>query len=458
MEAALYDLAVQHAAFPISPANADKVATRAATCGKDLIGNPIGEDLTEALLLAGLFLPLIPDEGTYRQIAQLAIKSCQDNTTFQARISRVAATCMLAGAMLDDDKQFFEHNAALLLPPTEELNALEAEISASTKLDSAQKAGCHGIILRCRTWVALQKCVATCYNARLAKEAEATLLSIVDMARAEFTNESKALNARRNAILGPTSPMTAWLDLENSAFDLILAGIALQFSLGDGFSPQYFHDVTTHKVGSEQLQAFVAYHGTVQTEAVECVLASASNLPAKDTLYPTTLTFAYVLRGVIMALEIHATSFKLWRLPPAREPIWSLLLRAVEDTIRRLKGGGGGLAARITVGTLGAARETIRRWKGELVNRPYNPNLTPRPILTPDGTATITMPSSAVPSPSASLPSPHRFDSAGPRNGVINGEMQGAAYDPLVSSFAEWIAGIDWNQFVVPEERPNLYP
>lgn len=452
METAQYDLAIQHGAFPISPTNADKVATWTAWYCRDLIANPVGEDLTAALLLAASFLPLIPDVGVFRQIAVLALDSCKSDT-LASRISRVEASTMHGAAILDDDEEFYAQNSALRLPSINELEALEAEVDSSDLL-YAQKAGCYATLLRCRGWIAMQKCVAACHDARCSDDDEPTRLAAIDAARMQFSTDSKALCSRRGVLLS-TSPLAAWLELENCAHDLIISGIVLHFTLGDRYSPQYLHDVASHRAGSKPLQAFVDVHGPLNAESTECMLAAVSNLPTRDVLYPTTLTFAYALRGVIMALEIHAASFKIWRLPPPREPVWNLLLRSVDDTLRRLKGGGGQAAARITITSLGAARETIRRWRAELMKRPFNPALTPRPALTPD------TPTAAG---AAAKAATRTVTGNGPNNPQLNGTVKGfepvagfeqQGFDPMVTSFAEWIAGIDWNQFATLDLTPE---
>ncbi|CAK9784843.1 hypothetical protein CC85DRAFT_289558 [Cutaneotrichosporon oleaginosum] len=448
LEAALCDLALQHAAFPISPTNADKVATWTAWYCRQLIADPRGEYLSAALLLAAWFLPLLPDNTVYRDLATRALQSAQDDT-FESRISRVCASALLGGALLNDDDAFYVQSAALQLPSVEELDELEAEIGASPSLSNQAKAGCHAIILRCRAWIVMKKCVVDMGDARRSGDPESKQLARMDTARIEFTNASKALCARRGAILS-VSPLAAWLDFENCALDLLISGMVLHFTLGDNFTPQYFYDVSTGEAGSESLQTFMSVHGPLNAESTECMLAAVSNLPTKDVLYPTTLTFAYAMRGVIMALEIHATSFKLWRLPPPREPVWNLLLRSVDDTLRRLKGGGGQVAARIAIASVGAARETIRRWRAELVRRPFNPNHAPRPTITPDGPSPATAKAVAAKTGVAGVVpgtlSAGLFSGFEPAAGF---ELQG--FDPMVTSFAEWIAGIDWNQFVVTE-------
>ncbi|BEI80814.1 hypothetical protein CcaverHIS002_0113430 [Cutaneotrichosporon cavernicola] len=449
IESAQCDLALQHAAFPVSQGNADKVATWTAWYCRKLLADPTGEYLTDALLLAAWFLPLLPDNSVFRDLATHALHSCQDDT-FQSRISRVCASALLGGALLNDDEAFYDQSAALQLPSVAELDALETEIGTVTTLTNPQKAGCHGIILRCRSWIVMKKCVVDMGDARRSGEPEPKQLSRMDVARVDFTNANRALCARRGAILS-TSPLAAWLDFENCALDLLISGMLLRFTLGDDFTPQSFYNVSTGRTGSEALQTFVGVHGPINAESTECLLAAVSNLPTKDVLYPTTLTFAYAMRGVIMALEIHATSFKLWRLPPPREPVWNLLLRTVDDTLRRLKGGGGQVAARIAIAFIGAARETIRRWRTELVRRPFNPNTTPnythRQPLTPDTPTTAATKAAAT---NGFGPSPLEHPSLGNVFEHVAGfESQG--FDPMVASFAEWIAGINWNQFVMPE-------
>jgi hypothetical protein len=288
----------------------------------------------------------------------------------------------------------------------------------------------------------MKTCVVDMWDARQSGEPEANQLGRLDAARIEFTKTSKALCTRRGALLS-TSPLAAWLDFENCALDLLVSGMVLHFTLGDNFTPQYFFDVSTGEAGSDALQTFMNVHGPLNAESTECMLAAVSNLPTKDILYPTTLTFAYAMRGVIMALEIHATSFKMWRLPPPREQVWNLLLRSVDDTLRRLKGGGGQVAARIAIASVGAARETIRRWRADLVRRPFNPNHTPSAVITPDYTAGKAMQMGTKPSAPQPTGLTNGFEPA------VGFESQG--FDPMVTSFAEWIAGIDWNQFVLPE-------
>lgn len=449
LEAAQCDLAIQHGAFPTNPANGDKVATWTAWYCRDLIANPAGEHLTEALLLAAVFLPLIPDRGVFRQIAILALQSCQEDT-LQSRICHVESSTLLGAAILDDDDEFYAQNSALKFPSIDELDKLEVDVTASS-LPPSQKVGCYGSLLRCRAWVAMQQCVADCYTAVRSAEPEAARLTVIDHARMRFSNESRALWVRRGALLS-SSPLATWLDFENHALDLIISGIVLHFALGDQFSPQFFYDVSCHKAGSEVQQSFLDVHGPLNSESTERVLAAVSNLPTKDVLYPTTLTFAYSLRGIIMALEIHAASFKLWRLPPPREPVWALLFRSVDDTLRRLKGGGGQVAARITITSLSAARETIRRWRAELVTRSYNPSASNRPTTTPETPVSSTSATTPLLKPGLSQPN----GTSTVTNGFepVPGFAQ-QAFDPMVTSFAEWIADIDWNQFAIADLTPE---
>ncbi|GMK57463.1 hypothetical protein CspeluHIS016_0402970 [Cutaneotrichosporon spelunceum] len=388
LEAAQCDLALQHAAFPVSPANADKVATWAARYCQQLLANPTGQYVTAAFLLAAWFLPLLPDNSVFRELATYALRSCEGDT-FESRISRVCASALLGGALLDNDESFCDQSAALQLPSVAELDALATEIETATTLTNRQKAACHGIILRCHSWIVMKKCLIDVRDAQLSDESEPRQLSRIDDARIEFTNANRGLCNRRRAVLS-TSHLAAWLEFESCALDLLISGMLLHFTLGDNFTPQSFYDVSTCRAGSEALQTFVRVHGPINAESTECLLAALANLPTKDVLYPTTLTFAYAMRGVIMALEIHATSFKLWREPPPREPVWNLLLRTADDTLRRLKGGGGQVAA------------------------------PPQPTSLANG-----------------------FE---PDAGF---ESQG--FDPMVASFAAWIAGINWNQFVMPE-------
>lgn len=419
LEAAQYVLAAEHGIIPSYLA--EPLYCLARSYRAELFLKPTDVHAPQVLLFASTFVALNetcsdslnPPTG---EMATLALRSSKA-AGLQGKISRVLAAIYIAAGHLTDDQGYFVKFASLELPTMAELIALQAQVETA-KLTAPQMAGCMGVILRCRAWVLFQRCINACTEAE--EEDEPMRLAAVDDARATWTSDGLALDAERTALLQSAPSLLSWLELEHTALDLVLSGVSLHFSLGCGFSPQFFHDVIKKEAGSVQLQAFIQIHGPTHAETSECVLAATSNLP-RGELYPTTLTCAYTLRAFVTSLEVHAGCLKLWGIPPPREAVWKSVMRGAAETLRQLKGGGMAVCIANAVAT--AARDTIPRWKLQLANRPHRPQPPPRPSLCA-GTDT----------------KPHLSPS---ENGVANGGSD----NPLVSSFAEWIAGIDWNQF-----------
>lgn len=431
LEAAQYLIAAEVGIIPSSLS--EPLFSLARSCRADLFLKPTDVHAPQVLLIASTFLglnetcsdSLNPPPG---EMAALALRSSKA-VGLQGRISRVLAATHIAVGYLGDDQSYFAKYSSLELPTMPELVALQAQVETA-KLTMAQQAGCLGVILRCRAWVLFQRCITSC--AEVENEDEPLRLAAVDDARAKWSNEGLALDAERTALLHSFPSLMGWLELESSALDLVLSGVALQFSLGFGFSPQYFHDVIKKESGSVHLQAFIQIHGPPHAETSECVLAATSNLPEGE-LYPTALTCAYALRAYVTSLEVHAGCFKLFGVPPPREAVWKSVMRGAAETIRRLKGGG--MVVRISNAVATAAIETIPRWKAQIASRPHRPQAPPRPSYYP---AADSKPGALVLATGA----------------VRNGAENGSGDNPLISSFAEWIAGIDWSQFTTDAVTP----
>ncbi|BEI80813.1 hypothetical protein CcaverHIS002_0113420 [Cutaneotrichosporon cavernicola] len=422
----LYLEAVQYLAsaeFNVIPHSlSDPLYTLVRSCRADLFLKPTDVHAPQVLLFAATFVglneswsdSLNPPAG---EMAALALRSSKA-VGLQGRITRVLAATHVAVGYLGEDQHYFAKYSSLELPTMAELVALQAQVE-NAKLTPAQQTGCLAVILRCRLWVLFTRCITQCAESE--HQEEHIRLASVDDARAKWTKACLALDAERTSLLDLCPSILAWLELEHAALDQVLSGVALQLSLGWGFSPQFFHDVIKKTAGSVHLQAFIQIHGPSLAETAECVLASTSNL-LRDELYPTALTCTYGVRAFVTGLEVHAGCFKLWGIPPPREVVWKSVMRGAADTIRLLKGGG--MVVRISNAVAAAARETIPRWKAQVVSRPHQPSGPQRPTL--NATSEI------------------KPDLAAYGSGGINGD--GPGDHAMVSSFAEWIAGIDWNQ------------
>lgn len=421
LEAAQYLIAAEAGVLP-SPLT-EPLHSLARNCRADLFLKPTDIHAPQVLLIAATFLGLNEQcsdsiNPPASELATLALRSSKA-VGLQGRITRVLAATHIAVGYLGDDQSYFAKYASLELPTMAELVALQAQVE-SAKLTVPQQIGCQAVILRCRAWVLFQRCINACSEQD--GEDEPQRLAAVDDARAKWTKECLALDAERTALLHSYPSILSWLELEWAALDQTLSGVSLQYSLGFSFSPQFFHDVIKKEAGSVHLQAFIHIHGPTHAETAECVLAATSNLP-RGELYPTALTCSYTLRAFVTGLEVHAGCLKLWGIPPPREAVWRSVMRGASDTIRQLKGGG--MVVRISNAVTMAARETIPRWKTQIASRPHRPQAPMRPsYFAADSKMTLPL-------------------DPGPGNGVNNGPASKA----LISSFAEWIAGIDWNQF-----------
>jgi hypothetical protein len=430
LEAVQYLAAAEFSVIPHSLT--EPLYTLVRSCRADLFLKPTDVHAPQVLLFASTFVGLYetcsdslnPPAG---EMAALALRSSKA-VGLQGRISRVLAATHVAVGYLGDDQSYFAKYSSLELPTMAELVALQAQVE-NAKLTPAQQTGCLAVILRCRSWVLFTRCITQCAESE--HDEEPTRLASVDDARAKWSNAGLALDAERTALLDHCPSILAWLELEHAALDQVLSGVALQLSLGWGFSPQFFHDVIKKTAGSVHLQAFIAIHGPTLAESAECTLASTSNLP-RGELYPTALTCTYAVRAWVTGLEVHAGCFKLWGIPPPREVVWKSVMRGAADSIRQMQGGG--MVVHISNAVASAARETIPRWKAQVVSRPHHPQGPQRPSLNPS---------------SELKPDLSTYGSG------VNGE--GPGDHAMVSSFAEWIAGIDWNQLSTDPTTPMSF-
>lgn len=174
----------------------------------------------------------------------------------------------------------------------------------------------------------------------------------------------------RIADIAGAPSLLSWLEVEMHALDSIICDSILHYSLGTRWTPRYIYGLSKGDVGSKLLQEFIAdKHHPAASNAAQSLLAALTNLPSPpDNIYPAPLTCAYILKAALTAVEVHASAFKLWQSPPAREPVWTALLRSVQDMAERMKGGS---TVPMTVSVMNTIRDTISKWKGEL-SQPSN--------------------------------------------------------------------------------------
>lgn len=368
LECAQYLIAAQFGAINLDPAKAHEIRGICRDCLADTLFAPL-DDFAPVVLVMTCTLTVegagTSDAGAMGLLARQCTMRKTGDLSLSDRILEVITATWQCVSVVGDDDLIHQARAhrSLVLPTPGELEQLLEDIEKQrNEFSETNRNGAVGAVLRCRSWVMARETIEAI--SRLDPGDEDKQLAALQEVKDNWTAAIRPHITRcRQLITAPS--LLSWLEVEMHALDSIVCDSILHYSLGTRWTPRYIFGLSRGELGSRNLQEFVAdKHGPAASNAAQSLLAALTNLPGpSEYIYPAPLTCAYILKAALTGVEVHASSFKLWQSQPAREAVWTSLLRSVQDMTEKLKGGS---TVPMTISVMTTIRDTISKWKAEL--------------------------------------------------------------------------------------------
>lgn len=368
LECSQYLLAAQFGAIQLDAAKSHELRGICRNCLADTVFTPL-DDFAPVVLVMICALTVegagTGDAGAMGLLARQCTMRKTGDLSLSDRVLEVLTATWQCVSVVGDDDLIHQPRAhkSLVLPYLGELEKLLEDIDKSrNEFSEPNRNGAVGAVLRCRAWVMARETIEAI--SRLDPEDEEKQLAALQEVKDNWTAAIRPHITRlRQLITAPS--LLSWLEVEMHALDSIVCDTILHYSLGTRWTPRYIFGLTKGEFGTRTLQEFIAdKHGPAASNAAQSLLAALTNLPEpSEYIYPAPLTCAYILKAALTAVEVHASSFKLWQSQPAREPVWTSLLRSTQDMTEKLKGGS---TVPMTISVMTTIRDTISKWKSEL--------------------------------------------------------------------------------------------